>query len=323
MSATIRKLDPCEKHFLIVDPESNLKLFLRYLPASHPHTAGPRSVLYLHGATFPSAVSIAHRLNGRSWRDALCQAGFDVWGLDFLGFGESDRYPEMQEDAGAHGPLLLAKTAADQVGAAVRFVAEHDGIAAVSLIAHSWASMPAGIFAAAHPSLVDRLVMFAPLAQRRGPRYVPRPDAPAWKLVNLEEQWARFTEDVPEHEAPVLSHDDYALWGEAYLDSDCGARERNPPAVKTPTGPLVEILRAWHGELAWRPEAVQAPTCIIRGAWDGLVTDEDARWLFDRLSRAGERRDVKIGRGTHLMHFEEMRTALWRESIAFLTPYTR
>ena len=59
--------------------------------------------------------------------------------------------------------------------------------------------------------------------------------------------------------------------------------------------------------------------CILRGAWDGLVTDSDAAWLFERLSRAAERRDVKIGRGTHLMHLEEMRTVLWNECIAFLT----
>jgi hypothetical protein len=60
-----------------------------------------------------------------------------------------------------------------------------------------------------------------------------------------------------------------------------------------------------------------------------LVTDQDARWLFERLARSAERRDIKIGRGTHLRHLEEMRTALWRESIAFLlgddfkTPATR
>jgi pimeloyl-ACP methyl ester carboxylesterase len=60
-------------------------------------------VLYLHGATFPSALSIAFRLGGVSWCDALCEAGYDVWGLDFLGFGRSDRYPEM--DADSHEPL--------------------------------------------------------------------------------------------------------------------------------------------------------------------------------------------------------------------------
>jgi hypothetical protein len=30
------------------------------------------------------------------------------------------------------------------------------------------------------------------------------------------------------------------------------------------------------------------------------------------------KRDIKIGRGTHLMHLETMRLALWGESINFL-----
>jgi pimeloyl-ACP methyl ester carboxylesterase len=41
----------------------------------------------------------------------LCGAGFDVWTLDFLGFGGSDRYPEMEADADAHAPLGLAADA--------------------------------------------------------------------------------------------------------------------------------------------------------------------------------------------------------------------
>jgi hypothetical protein len=88
--------------------------------------------------------------------------------------------------------------------------------------------------------------------------------------------------------------------------------------VKVPSGPFIEILRAWHGELAYEPACVRAPVAIIRGAWDGLVADADARWLFDSFSRSPMRRDVKIGRGTHLMHLEAMRPALWRESVAFL-----
>jgi hypothetical protein len=62
---------------------------------------------------------------------------------------------------------------------------------------------------------------------------------------------------------------------------------------------------------------VRAPVAIIRGAWDGLIPDEDARWLFDALS-SPSKRDIKISRGTHLMHLEVMRHALHRESIAFL-----
>ncbi|MFL5333570.1 MAG: alpha/beta hydrolase, partial [Geminicoccaceae bacterium] len=125
-------------------------------------------MLYVHGATFPSALSISHRFDGRSWRDALCEAGFDVWGLDFHGFGGSDPYPEMDQPADAHGPLCLAEDAAAQLATAMRFILEHVGATSLSLLAHSWGSMVAGRLAGAHPTLVDRLALFAPIARRQG-----------------------------------------------------------------------------------------------------------------------------------------------------------
>ena len=66
------------------------------------------------------------------------------------------------------------------------------------------------------------------------------------------------------------------------------------------------------------PAAIRAPVLIARGAWDSLCTDADARWLFDAFSNSPLRRDVKIGAATHLMHFEESRYALYRETEAFL-----
>jgi pimeloyl-ACP methyl ester carboxylesterase len=93
-----KKLDPREQHFRIPGHIEGLSLFLRLLPAETTALSpSRRAVLYVHGATFPSALSIAYRFEGRSWRDSLCDAGFDVWGLDFYGFGHSDRYPQMDE----------------------------------------------------------------------------------------------------------------------------------------------------------------------------------------------------------------------------------
>ena len=83
----------------------------------------------------------------------------------------------------------------------MRFILDQGDHQQVSLVTHSWGSMPAGLFAAKHPTLVDRIVMFAPLARREGPRYTPRPTLPAWKLVTNDQQWARFVEDVPLGEA--------------------------------------------------------------------------------------------------------------------------
>ena len=49
-----------------------------------------------------------------------------------------------------------------------------------------------------------------------------------------------------------------------------------------------------------------------------MCTQHDAQWLFDALKSSPVRRLVTIGRGTHLMHLEESRYALYRETEAFL-----
>jgi pimeloyl-ACP methyl ester carboxylesterase len=316
--STAPKLDPREQHFRIPGPREGSSLFLRYLPAAKTEFQPYRAVLYVHGATFPSALSIAHRFDGKSWRDALCEAGFDVWGLDFYGFGHSDRYPEMDQPATDNAPLCVAQDAAKQLEAAARFILGHQGIDKLSLVSHSWGSMPAGLFASAHSALVDRLVMFAPIAQRGPRRYEVPPGFPAWRIVTAEDQWNRFIEDVPAHEPPVLSRSHFEEWGQRYLDSDPDSRSRDPAGVKTPLGPFSEIIKAWHGQLAYDPAQIRSPVAIIRGEWDGLIGDDDARWLFNAFTHASIKRDIKIGRGTHLMHLETMRFALWQESINFL-----
>src|SRR5262245_23692542 len=190
------KLIPREEHFRITSPVAGLRLFLRRLPAMGT------PVLYVHGGTFPSALSIAHRFDGRSWRDTLVAAGFDAWGLDFHGFGASDPYPEMAERADRHPPLGRAAIAAAQIERAAAFIAAHHGVARMSIIAHSWGTIATGLLATRRPDLIERLVLFGAIPRRSG-KAPPRFDA--WRLVSLDAQWTRFTEDVPHGAAPVLS----------------------------------------------------------------------------------------------------------------------
>ena len=176
--------------------------------------------------------------------------------------------------------------------------------------------MVAGHLAGRCPELIDRLVMFGPISRRDPPGEAAR--LPAWRLISLQDQGDRFTADVPPDQAPVLSRRHFAAWGEAYLDSDPASRGRRPPAVQTPSGAFQDIFDAWAGSLAYDPGLIRAPVAIIRGEWDGMCTDADAAWLFDAMRSAPIRRDIKIGRATHLMHLEENRYALYRETKAFL-----
>lgn len=310
------KLDQREAHYRIASPLVGLELFLRHMPPGVRKTDTPKVVLYIHGGTFPSELSIAHRFDGRSWRDELCACGFDVWGLDFLGFGASDPYPEMAEPAERHGVLGLADAASQQIDRAVRWISAHHNVPRISIVAHSWGTIAAGRFAGACPELVERLVFFGPVTWR-----APKGEAqryPAWRLVSLADQWQRFTADVPAGETPVLARRHFDEWGERYLDTGPESRARTPASVKIPSGPWQDIADAWSGKLAYDPALIRAPVAIIRGEWDSFATDDDARWLFDALRVSPLRRDVKIARATHLMHLEENRYALYREAQTFL-----
>jgi pimeloyl-ACP methyl ester carboxylesterase len=107
-------------------------------------------------------------------------------------------------------------------------------------------------------------------------------------------------------------------WARDWLADDHRAADRVASSVRVPSGPAADIADAWSGRLAYDPSGVRAPTLIIRGEWDSRTTDDDVRWLFDALVAAPLRREVKLRGGTHLMHLEVGRHALYRETTAFL-----
>jgi len=274
-----------------------------------------RPVLYIHGATFPSSLSVMFRFAGQSWADDLNAAGFDVFALDFAGYGGSERYPEMLEAADAREPLGRASEAEAQIERAVRFIVRATGAKAVDIVAHSWGTIPAGRFAGRHPDLVRKLVLFGPIGERSEP---PALSAPAWELVTIAQQHARFVRAVPEGEPGVLIEADFPAWSEAYLDSDSESRRRTPYAVKVPGGPSADIAAAWAGRLPYAPQHIRAPTMIIWGEWDRTSPDRDMMWLKDHLTGAWRVEMVKVPRATHLMHLESGRLELYAATERFL-----
>ena len=273
-------------------------------------------VLYVHGATFPSALSIFFRFDGVSWADALNDAGCNAWGLDFAGFGESERPAAMRGPADGAPPIGRAGDAAPQVERALEQIMSVNGGAPVDVIAHSWGTLVAGRVAAARPDLVRRLVMFAPIAPREGtPLTEPRE---AWRLLTVWQQYRRFVEDVPRGAPPVLADRHMHAWAAEYLASDPESASRSPHAVKTPNGPAADIAAVWSsGTAGYELGAIRCPVQVVRGEWDSLCDDSDARRLLDALGST-VKQDRKLARGTHLMHLEENRGALHAACIDFL-----
>jgi pimeloyl-ACP methyl ester carboxylesterase len=268
--------------------------------------AGPRApVLYVHGATFPSALSVGFDLGDGSWLDDWNGRGFDAWAFDFAGFGESGRYAAMSEPADRHPPLGRAPEAARQVADVVALIRRETG-RPVSLVAHSWGSAPAALATIAVPEAIDRLILFAPIARRNGGVVAA---LTAWADVPNAAQYARFVEDVPKDHPPVLVGFD--RWAPAYLASDSEAAQRTPPAVRIPNGPRADNAEAWAGRLSWDPARLTRPIAIVRGTWDSLCRDGDAATILDSATAAPSRHDRKLEAGTHLMHLETGRRRLY------------
>lgn len=274
-----------------------------------PTGPGPRAdVLYVHGSSFGADLSIYFAFDGRSWADHLAEQGHAVWGFDFVGYGRSARYAA---DLGR--PAGDIDDAARDLGRVVVAVRERNGGRPLVLLAHSRGGLVAARHASEHPDDVAALVLFAPVVTRPGAALSAPAAAPAHFPLSAWAQYRRFVQDVPRHEPQVLSEAHMQAWADAFLASDPGSGERRPPSVMTPAGPVCDIDRLWSGQWLFEPGKVVAPTLLVRGEWDSLCDDADARRLLDALHSAPIKDDVKLPRATHLMHLEAQRTALYAE----------
>jgi len=293
-----------QQTFRLAATDHRPSLFIRRQPS------GGAPVLYVHGATFPSALSVGFDFGNGSWMDDWNARGFDAWAFDFAGFGESGRYAAMSEPADRHLPLGRAPEAAQQVADVVALIqretSQQERGRRVSLVSHSWGGAPAALATIARPDAIDRLVLFAPIARRTGG--MPS-SLTAWGDVPNEAQYARFIEDVPEGHPPVL--EGFDRWAPAYLASDPDAAKRTPPAVRIPSGPRADNMDTWAGQCFWDPAQITRPLTIVRGAWDSLSRDADAATILEVATAAPSRHDVKLDAGTHLMHLETGRHRLY------------
>lgn len=284
--------------------------------AVHRQRSDGACVLYVHGATFPTSMSVAWRIDGVSWLDQMQQAGLDAWSFDFVGYGDSDRpacfaHPALQSPA-----FGRCKSAAGQVIAVLAHIRKQRPNAPIHVVAHSWGCLPAQQAAIDRPDLITRLVLFGPPVVRDGS--ISNQAAPAWALISAADQRPRHRSGLPQEAATPVDESEIERWCAAYLRTDRTAAERTPPSVKIPFGPMHDIAQLFAGRQIVASERITQPTLIVRGEWDHITTDTDARRLFDALSRAPDRRDVKIAKANHWMHLQPARTALWAETLGFL-----
>ena len=71
-----------------VPSEPGIEIYVRNKrPADMKQFSGSRTVLFVHGATYPSETAFDLKLNGVSWMEYIARHGYDVYLLDVSGYG--------------------------------------------------------------------------------------------------------------------------------------------------------------------------------------------------------------------------------------------
>ena len=285
--------------------------------ALHRQPAAGEVVLYVHGATFPSALAVGWKMHGVSWMDDLQRAGFDAWALDFAGYGGSARPAVFSAPAAAAAPFGRSEMAAAQIAAALAHIRRERPNVRIHLLTHSWGTLPAQRAVIDNPDAISRLVLFGPLVPREGAAGSAGPHD-AWTLMDADAQRPRQRTGIPDHVPTPVDAAELDRWCSAYLASDPTAGQRTPASARIPNGPAADVAACWAGRSLVDSARIRAPVLIVRGEWDHVTTDDDARRLYADLRGCSDKRDVKISGGNHWLHLQPRRLALWAAVRGFL-----
>jgi len=261
------------------------------------------AVLMLHGSSFPSAQSFGFRMNNYSWMDHLSENGYEVYALDFLGYGNADRYPEIG-DMATNKPVGRAEDLYKDVDKAIDFILKRSGKSKVHLIGHSWGGSVAALYATKFPDKLSRLVLFAPITERGQATDFPILKH-RYEQMTAGERIAAMKSLTPDGKPCRLEPEIFGCWEELWED-------------RFPSGPQQDVEELLHGHAYYRPADLKMPVLLIRGEWDQYPDAVDAEKLFSAMDQSPQKKYVVIEKGTHVMHLEKSRHQLYEETLRFL-----
>lgn len=295
-------------------------------PASMTSYSAERTVLFVHGATYPAETAFDLQLGGFSWMDYIARAGYDVYLVDVRGYGRSTRPPVMDQPASANPPFATTEEAVRDVGAAVDYILKRRAIGKLNLIGWSWGTVTMAWYTTQNNAKVHKLVLYAPVWIRQTPSLVqagPGP-LPAYRAVQMDTARTRWLTGVAaDKQKELIPAGWFEAWWDATQKSDPRGAAQNPPVVRAPNGVVFDGQRYWgasggQAKMPYSATDIRVPTLLIKAEWDADTPAYMAAALFPRLVNAPYKRYVELGEGTHTVIMERNRMSLFREVQLFL-----
>ena len=310
------------EEFMVPIGDHELSIFLRNKRRTDAVLGRPdRTLLFVHGATYPSSVTFDFVAGGYSWMDTLAEAGFDCWLMDIRGYGRSDRPAEMEQAADANGPIVHTDVAISDLGMMVDYILAKRSIEKLQLLGYSWGTLIAGAYTAKNNAKVERLALYGTSMLNSGASLIgnDRPTT-AYRYVDAQSIKARWEHGLkPAEIADIIEPDWQQQWLDEAVASDPKSGEHDPPMLRAPTGVVDDKVCRWsQGVFQYDPAEVRVPTLAIVGEKDIETTAEGALALYHKLINAPHRRYTIVGKATHSALLERRRDQLFRAIQSFL-----
>ena len=314
-----------------LDP--GIKLFVREKKAEGTRATEDNTVLFVHGAPFPSTPDFDLQYKDYSWADRLASRGYVVYMFDKRNYGFSTRERAMDEPASANRPVSRSFLVIRDIAAVVDHIRAKNKIARVTLIGWSWGAMTAGYFTSLHSEKVRKLVLYAPLYEyplhtnlgagsglqdKRNPSQFNYAMG-AYRLGTAEANNKRWDGEIPvqnkeEYREPGVQD----AFNQAALATDPTSNTRNPPSLRAPNGVLEDSFYQATGRRMWNAANIYVPTLVIAGEDDTWSFPQDREGLMRDLTNAPFKKHVTIPHATHFVLFETQRTKFFEEIESFL-----
>ena len=319
-----------KEEFLVQGKDQGIKLFVREKRLAHlPKIAKENVVLFIHGLPSPASVIFDLGIPGYSWLEYVAERGFDAFTLDIRGFGRSTRPAEMKESPNQNLPLIRADQVMRDIDVAVDYIRSKRKVDKVNIIGYSIGASWSALYATLHPEKVGKLVMYGAIYGKNStfintfgdPTNPDRPylEMGAYRYLGRKElldQWDGWIK--PEFQDQWRDREVIDAWISALFSSDPTAKQRTPESIQVPNGPYIDWHEIHAGRSLFDPARIKAPTMIVRGSAEELMTNEAADELLQRLTSAPSKRRLDIGDSTHYALLEKNRLQLYRGVQNFL-----
>jgi pimeloyl-ACP methyl ester carboxylesterase len=306
-----------------VPSDPGIEIYVRNKRPANLTTFRPeRTLVFVHGATYPAHAAFDLKLDGLSWMEYIAARGYDVYLLDLRGYGKSTRPQEMSQDPKANPPLTRGEQAIRDISAVVDFVRARRNVERVNLLGWSWGTALMATYTTQNPTKVERLALYAPSFIRQTPSLVQSGPGPlgAYRTVTREQAQQRWLTGVPEDKkAALIPAGWFERWADETWASDPEGAKQSPPVIRAPNGVQQDSAEYWSaGKAYYDPAKITVPTLLVVAEWDRDTPPYMAQTLFPLLTNAPGKRYVALAEGTHTIVMEKNRLKLFEAVQSFL-----